>query len=143
MRGRSPIKLGLAALMIAVGVVPVVSSTANAAATPGVAAVEHDLGAALERANTDVGPDVNNFLTYNFPGEMSQSGAFACSKGEVYFPLPADLLVESVRNNCEFRVFLESPSKGDCVSPKTARDIVDPEFQTPVAIRIGTSMDPC
>jgi hypothetical protein len=130
-------------LAIAVGVVPVVSGAASAVVTPGVTAVEYVSGAAAERATGDVAPLVNNFLTYNFPGEVSESGHFACNKGEIYFPLPQPLVVESVRNNCEFRAFLDSPTAEDCVSPKTTRDINLREFQLPQAIRIGTSTAPC
>jgi hypothetical protein len=133
------IKLAVAGPALALGLALAIPAAAGATtAAPGAHAVVNSPGA--------VHPDISNFTTYTGSGETGSTDAYQCDQGFDYNPGNAIILnpVLSVRNNCEYRVYLQyANGTSDCVNPHTTRNIVDVSFQDPDGVMIGNSEDNC
>lgn len=138
---RRTLKSMLTALA-AVGLVALASGSAFAATPAAKYTAASKIGTVTPNAT-------NSFWTYDLPGEhtVDNNARYECLQG-VDWPQPgqppAPNPVESVANNCEYRVYLQyADGHSDCINPHTSRNIVDQINWDPIGVMIGNSTANC
>jgi hypothetical protein len=138
---RRTLKSMLTALAAA-GLVTLASGSAFAAAPAAEYTAASRIGTAIPNAT-------NFFWTYKLPGEhtIDNNARYECAQGVDYPQFgqpPVQNPVESVANNCEYRVYLQyADGHSDCINPHTSKNIVDSINWDPDGVMIGNSTNNC
>ncbi len=145
---RATIRFAVAGPALAVGLALAIPAAASATtATPGAHVIKDSPSTMSASRPSAITPDVNNFWTYDGQGQTGDGLGYACVQGGDYLASdgwPFLTHVLSVKNNCEYRVYLQyANGTSDCVNPKTSRNIVDTRFQDPDGVMIGNSTANC
>jgi hypothetical protein len=91
-------------------------------------------------------PDISNFITYQQTNLRGTPHPGACVAGRLY--VANHNPVKSVRNNCEFRIYLQQNPGGAtgwqvCIDPHSVRTSIDSDHQNPAAIKVGLKKSNC
>ena len=139
---RSPVMAAAASVALA-GLGLSLPAAASAAATPGSGYLQTLTSA---HQGTAVSPDVNNFITYKNFNEQGTPYRGQCIAGVLYGATHNP--VKSVRNNCEFRIYLQQNPGGAggwsvCIDPHSVRSHIDRDHWDPATIKVGLKKSNC
>lgn len=87
--------------------------------------------------------DVNTLFLYKNAGYSGEDGAFLCFTGTD--PLAPQTVVKSLKNNCEYHIYLQYPGGVHpfCVNPMSDRSDIGAEYQLPISVQIGPGTGGC
>jgi hypothetical protein len=94
-----------------------------------------------------VSPDISNFITYKETHFRGTGYPGACVGGELYYANGTDP-VKSVKNNCEYRIYLQQNPGGStgwsvCIDPHSVRTSIDSDHWNPATIKVGLKKSNC
>jgi len=91
-------------------------------------------------------PDISNFITYQETNLRGTPYTGACVGGDLYSA--SHNPVKSVRNNCEYRIYLQQNPGGAsgwqvCIDPHSVRTSIDSDHWDPATIKVGLKKSNC
>jgi len=144
MRLRLPIMYAAASVaLLGLGLGMTTAASATTTGSSGSAYL-HALTSAHQGAG--VSPDVSNFITYKEFNEGGTPYRGQCVGGVLYGA--SHNPVKSVRNNCEYRIYLQQNPGGAggwsvCIDPHSVRSHIDSDHWDPATIKVGLKKTNC